>query len=317
MSRLILVPQYPTKLRYQEWWIEQLPVQLGQHFDDVIILGGDLDIRSVRNQEGDFSPINDSILFETFQVREYLSMDLKPNDILLLCDISYPGFFTEVLFHKKPKKCFAICHASSRNAYDYFWKVRKIKYPIETYSARLFDAVFVATEYHKKRLKWWFNTEVITFPYPPFALMYPIECIRKRDNIIVSVARPGIQKVTKQTEKLISKMFGVPIVRPTNLRSWNDYYSFLMNSKIMLITAKEETYGYQVIDAVMNGCIPIAPNKFSYPEILPRIFLYNDVEELICIISKILDSHSLYPPKLLIEEQANQFYNNIAKRMLR
>ena len=42
-------------------------------------------------------------------------------------------------------------------------KDRNIKWPIETHVAQLFDIVFVATNYHAKKLGW-INAEVITFP---------------------------------------------------------------------------------------------------------------------------------------------------------
>jgi hypothetical protein len=37
--RLIFVPQFPTKLRYQNWWITEFPHQFKNYFDEVITLG--------------------------------------------------------------------------------------------------------------------------------------------------------------------------------------------------------------------------------------------------------------------------------------
>lgn len=312
MSRLILVPQYPTKLRYQEWWRTQLPIEFSKYFDEVITLGEELDIRAERAKEGDFSPINDSIVYETFQIRMYLALDLRPDDVLLLCDISYPGFFVNVLHHKRPKKCFAICHGTSKNNYDYFFKTRHSKFPMESASAKLFDAVFVASEYHKKKLKWWTNLIVQPFPFPPFMLDGVLNKGHRHHNII-SVSRKTIQKVTTTLEKAVKREHGE--IYREDCRDWVDYMTLLQNSKILLITAKEETYGYQVIDAVLNGCVPLAPNKYSYPELLPSFLLYDNVEELLLMIDGIMYYQPDFKLKIKCEEQAMDFYSNLANIM--
>jgi len=43
MKRLIIVPQYPTKLRYQEWWWNELPKEMFNYFDDIIVLGNSIE----------------------------------------------------------------------------------------------------------------------------------------------------------------------------------------------------------------------------------------------------------------------------------
>ena len=37
--RLILALQYPTKMRYSEWWFTEFPKQFRKYFDEVIVLG--------------------------------------------------------------------------------------------------------------------------------------------------------------------------------------------------------------------------------------------------------------------------------------
>jgi len=307
MSRLILVPQYPTRLRYQEWWWREFPKQLKNYFDEVLVLG--------RNSgpfitaSGDtFAPIAISMQFEAQQIKDYSKLKLRKDDVLLLNDLSFPGLFANVLFHKRPEKCFAICHATSKNAYDYFAKDRRIKYPIEKATAKLFDSVFVATIYHAKKLGWK-NIRIFPFPNPPFEGKQRI-----KEYQVVSVARPGLQKQSKRIEKALAKR-GITLIRP-ECESWKDYYTFLAKSKILLITAKEETYGYQIIDAIKNNCIPIAPNRFSYPELLSEEYLYNDqnIYELIDLMIKIWDEN-LPVPRLYMQQNADEFYRRISNIM--
>jgi hypothetical protein len=302
MSRLILVPQYPTKLRYQEWWFDRFPEEFSFYFNEIIVLGGEAHY-TIEDLGNSFAPVEASIAFELLQIQIYNEMQLKKDDILLLCDLSFPGLFANILFHKRPNRCFAICHATSKNAHDYYAKDKKIKFPIETNQAKLFDAIFVATEYHKHKLNWG-NVIVQGFPNPPFPIPVPTA---NKEYPIISVARNSVQKRTLHIEKEVEKAFNTQIVRP-DVQTWEEYYSFLASAKVLLITSKEETYGYQVVDAVLNDCIPIAPNHFSYPELLPKEYLYNTIGELIQIIIKALHN-KLSVPELKVHP--DYFYQNI------
>lgn len=305
MARLILVPQYPAKLRYQEWWFTELPRKYSQYFEEVLVLGSCSNV--VQASQGYFSPTNQAISFEMQQIEEYLSVELRQDDILLLCDISFPGLFTDVLFHKCPARCFAICHATSKNKYDYFCKNRRQKQKVELGHSQLFDAVFVATEYHERKLRW-NNTIVTGLPIPAKNPIQEQEFIK--ENLIVSVAREGIQKRTVRTEKQVEDYFGIGVRHP-KANNWHEYHRFLAKSKILLITSKEETFGYQVVDAIQNNCIPIAPNAYSYPELLPREYLYDNSKELIKAIEK-AHLNALSVPELLNIKECKQFFEKTA-----
>jgi len=295
MERLILVPQYPSHLRYQEWWWDRLPEWFSNYYDEVLVLGAQIPLPApMRNSSEQFSSLNESIELEAEQIYEYSNLGLRDNDTLLLCDLSYPGLFTNILLHKRPKKCFAICHATSLNRFDYFAKVRKIKYPIEKHQAKLFDAIFVGSYYHKEKLKdkGWDNVEVTYMPFPPFTG----KNLPKEYNI-TSVARKGKQKRNAHLEKVVSTAFNCEIYNPQP-KTWDEYYDALAKSKVLLITSNEETFGYQVIDAIKNRCIPIAPNAFSYPELISKEFLYNNTQELFDKIDKALRGE-LSIPKIL------------------
>lgn len=314
MSRLIFVPQFPTKMRYQELWYNDFPEQFQKYFDEVIILGktysDSKDFKIQRGKNELFSPIKDAIRFELIQIKEYLNLKLKENDILFWTDLSFPSFFGNVLYHKKPKKCFTFCHATSLNYLDYYEKLRFSKFPLETAQAKLFDKVFVGSQYHKDKLKWE-NIEVVGLPLlSPFKKVNNINNIKKYN--IVSVCRPNIQKINSSFEEAVKRVFG-EIHRKT-FNNWEDYIEFLSLSKILLITSKEDTFNYTILDAIQNNCIPIAPNKLCFPEILPREYLYNDLDELLDTITIILGG-VLEVPKLLCQNKIDNFYENICMTM--
>lgn len=310
MGRLFFVPQYPTPMRYQEWWYKEFPIRFRKYFDEVIVLGDrylSTQQKSAMAKPDMFSPIQEAIHLEMEQIKELDDYNRESGDVLLLADLSFPGLFTSALCHKQPdrfKMKVAICHATSINNYDYFMPVRKAKWLMESGAASLFDLVVVASKYHQEKLGWK-NTIRIPLPPPPFH--FPSNEEKTRE--LVSASRLSIQKCNKKLEKKIERRFG-PIIRKQH-NSWEEYYKFLQSACILLITAKEETYGYQIFDALRNGCLPIAPNRYSYPEMLPKEFLYNDKKELFILLERLLECpHFIDFPEVrgVLETRAEKFY---------
>jgi glycosyltransferase involved in cell wall biosynthesis len=62
------------------------------------------------------------------------------------------------------------------------------------------------------------------------------------------------------------------------------YLQWLGQGEIVISTAVQENFGISVIEAIRFGCIPLLPNRLSYPEIIPERFhrqvLYADREDL-------------------------------------
>lgn len=306
--RIIFVPQYPTPNRYQEWWIWKFREEFEKAGFDVKTLGGGY-VNMMKQHRGDpanFSPINSAIDLETQQIKEYCNIIFQPDDILFVADISFPGIFCSVLYHHPAPNMFAFCHATSLNKLDYFEKVRHSKFPVESAHAGMFDKIFVGSRYHQDKLGWE-NTVVTYLPFPPLP---SYKNIKRYD--IVSASRPSPQKVDSDLEREVEAEFSKVIRRDT--RTWEEYFKFLSQSTVLLISSHEDTFGYQIVDAIMNGCIPIAPNRCSYPELLQREYLYNDREELFKMIDDVLWGF-LNIPKLKCEKEMNNFYNKIIKEM--
>jgi hypothetical protein len=297
-------------MRYQEWWFSKLPQELRKGWYEVHVLGGKAAKYNFKgvDTKGMFSPIEAAIRFEAEQIKEYMAMDLRDDDILFVADISFPGFFCGALYHKKPKKAFAYCHATSINKFDYFEDVNDSKFLVETSHSRLFDEIFIGSNYHQNKLKW-VNTKVVRLPFPPFIDISNL--VSEKTIHIASASRPTKQKVDMELEKSFD------IVRRTedkDSNTWKNYYKFLSMSKILLISAQEDTFGYQIVDAVMNNCIPLVPNRCAYPEILPSQYIYNDKADLIDKIEAV-DRGILKVPSLICEGEMKMFYENIIHRM--
>lgn len=301
--RIIFVPQFPIKMRYQEWWYSDFEIEF-KKYADVITLGKNYISNLYKSNSKNFSIFDKAIEFEQQQVSEFLKLKIYNDDILFLSDLSFPGFFTNVLYHKPVKNCYAFCHGTSKNNYDYYQKSRDSKWLVEKGHSKLFKKIFVATNYHKNKLGWK-NIDVVGVPKPSFKTQVNYDKI----NNIISVSRDNIQKRNKTIENQINK-FEI-IKRASEYNSWTEYYQFIANSKILLITSKEDTFGYSVLDAIVNKCVPIAPNHLSFPELLPQEYLYNNTEELINLINKYLDFNIDYVPTLLNQNLIDEFYDNL------
>ena len=309
--RIIFVPQYPTPNRYQEWWYWKFPQEFRRVGFEVLVLGEEYCNagKMLRGHLSMFSPINMAIELETIQIREYMELDLRDDDILFLADISFPGLFCSALYHKKPKKCFAFCHATSINKFDYFEELNHSKFPVETGHAMLFDKIFVGSRYHADKLLWP-NTVITFLPSPDHLKQFKSEV---KDIDIVSASRPGKQKVDEKLESAVENKFG-PIVRKET-KTAEEYYKFLGQAKVLLITSHEDTFGYQIVDAINNNCIPIARNSLAYPELLQKDYLYDNQAELFRILERALWG-LLSLPKLKCQDDMKNFYNKIIKEMI-
>jgi hypothetical protein len=309
--RLIFVPQYPTPNRYQEWWAWKFPEEFRKVGYEVVVLGSKFikERISTSYDPSMFSPINAAIDLETAQIKEYCMMERRVDDVMFVADISFPGFFCNVLFHHRPAKLYGFCHATSLNKYDYFEQVRRCKFPVETSHAAMFNKIFVGSQYHATKLNWP-NVVVTSLPNPDHIKTFTSE-VKHID--IASASRPGKQKVDKKLEMCVQDKFGPITRRETNTPE--EYYKFLGESKVLLITSHEDTFGYQIVDAINNNCIPIARNACSYPELLQPEYLYNTPAELYRALDMALWG-LMQLPKLRCRDKMKNFYNTIIKEMV-
>jgi len=308
--RIIFVPQYPTPNRYPEWWMWKFPDEFRKAGFEVITLGKSYAESMIhrRGNPAHFSPINLAIEFESKQIEEFCLMDIREDDILFLADLSFPGIFCSSLYHYQVPKMYAFCHATSLNILDYFEDVRHSKFPVETAHAALFDKIFVGSEYHARKLDWP-NVVVTSLPDPTHIERFKCE---PKINQIISASRPGKQKVDSELEAKVEDKFGPIIRKQTN--SAEEYYQFLGESQVLLITSHEDTFGYQIVDAINNNCIPIARNGLSYPELLAKEYLYDNEEELFGLLDRAV--WGLLPlPRLKCKKQMDNFYKRIIEEM--
>jgi glycosyltransferase involved in cell wall biosynthesis len=72
------------------------------------------------------------------------------------------------------------------------------------------------------------------------------------------------------------KRFAAQILQFGHVSSREEYLSWLRKCNIVVSTALHEFFGISVMEAVGAGCIPLVPDRLSYPELYPACFRYQD-----------------------------------------
>jgi glycosyltransferase involved in cell wall biosynthesis len=79
------------------------------------------------------------------------------------------------------------------------------------------------------------------------------------------------------------------------------YRKWLMQGTIVISTANQENFGISVVEAIRYGCIPLLPDRLSYPEIIPKVFhgdfLYKDQTELVEKLCFLILNYSRFTEK--------------------
>ena len=75
MRRIIFIPQYPSKMRYQEWWYTKFPEEFIKRGYEIITIDG-LD-KHINYDTKLFSPVEASIQYEIQQIHDFVFYNTK------------------------------------------------------------------------------------------------------------------------------------------------------------------------------------------------------------------------------------------------
>ncbi len=79
------------------------------------------------------------------------------------------------------------------------------------------------------------------------------------------------------------------------------YMGWLKQGAVVVSTARQENFGISIVEAAACGCLPLVPDRLSYPEIIPNAFqdicIYASREELVEKLSHFLANASDFEAK--------------------
>jgi len=73
---------------------------------------------------------------------------------------------------------------------------------------------------------------------------------------------------------------GPRIIHSGFVNSFQEYAKWLWKSSIVPVTNLQDFFGASIIEAVYCNCIPILPNRLSYPELFPPEVFYKNEKDL-------------------------------------
>ena len=97
------------------------------------------------------------------------------------------------------------------------------------------------------------------------------------------------------------RQFASNIVQYGHVKRRSAYLEWLARGDIVISTALQENFGISVVEATGMGCLPLLPNRLSYPEIIPEAFheevLYHDEADLAHRLCRLLSDLSRHKQK--------------------
>lgn len=213
---------------------------------------------------------------------------VMPGDTFLFHDGWFPGVEMLAYMRNMLKIDFQICaifHAGTYDIWDRTARSGMTKWAsnLEDSWFKLYDKIFVATNYHKELIckKRYADELKIFVTGLPFYRRKDWKENPKKENIIVFPHRLDEEKQPELFDKLKKDLADeFPqwrwIKSKDICQTKDEYYQLLRKSKIAVSFAMQETWGIAMQEAVMAGCVPLVPNRLSYPEVInDRSFRYD------------------------------------------
>ena len=295
MSKIINVPIEPLEERYSQQWAKWWP----REFNKLNLTYHSVPGKTLTDtiEQGAFLDVIGTNYYKASQLQYIMSIlyngKVKPGDTFLFHDLWFPGL--EMLAYvrdamKLDFKITGILHAGTYDPHDFlskagmgFWG----KLQEETWF-RFVDQIYVATEFHKslimrdravtgRRIK---VTGLPIFPEFDLGRLQEPEAFSKKDWCVFP-HRLDAEKNPEYFDKLAIEInSGIsPGYRFFKTKDhWTnkgDYFRQLLQSKVAVSFADQETWGIAMQEAVFAGCIPLVPNRLSYQEMYLPEFRYD------------------------------------------
>lgn len=302
---IINVPIESLEERYSRQWLDWIPKEI----DRLKVKQGSIYpeplCKNIRN--GSFLDVVGTNYFKAMQLAEIMQCidegTIEDGDTLFFWDLWFPGL--EMLAYVRDAlgldlKITGILHAGTYDSQDFLSKKGMGAWGIHLEKCWLefVDIVFVATQFHKDLIvkergsKYADKIKVTGLPY------YDTDIIKsQKENMIVFPHRLDDEKQPELFWKLKEEV----IKKCSKAKDWKwimtkdftsskaEYYKLLSKAKISVSFALQETLGIAMIESVLSGAIPVAPNRLSYRELYSSVFKYETFDEAVNMVVDLIE----------------------------
>lgn len=318
MDRLIYVPIERLQERYSSQWDDWFMAAFDREQFTFYRVGDEYERQIVH---GEFLDVIDTNIYKSQQLwsileilKSFHAQKFKDTVTVFFTDAWFPGiqslaYLRDGLGMKLKLK--GMLHAGTYDPNDFLYKKKMGVWgrDFERSSLALFDEIFVATNYHKELIaSAGLPTHNITLV--PWPVEHEFQRAAK-EKLVVFPHRLADEKqpeVFQVLEKLFKTKFqrlyqDVKWVRTKDVcKTKKEYYDLLARAKVSVSTALQETFGIAMVESLNAGCIPVAPRRLSYPEVLPNEWLYDNLDQAVNLIAKALDYSGIEPELIKTKE---------------
>lgn len=276
MKKVWLLPLEKYEERYTEQWYRWFPYGLKKNKIPFSIVKGKSLTSKIKT--GKVLDVYGTNFYKVTQLENLIILleagKIKDNDIIFATDLWYPGI--EILQYIKDMtrnkvRIVGILHAGTWDKKDFTYQVGMARWGrhLERSWLEIFDKVFLGSEFHKKMILNTFkglDKNKFVVRGIPFNYKEAVR-VRKKENIIVFPHRLDVEKRPDKFDKLKKDLKGSKwkLIKTKEVcKTKNDYYKLLGKSKIAVSFAEQETFGFAMLEAMANGCMPLVPNRLSY-----------------------------------------------------
>ncbi len=225
---------------------------------------------------------------------------IQSKDVFFFHDLWFPGL--EMLAYIRDAigldiKIGGCLHAGTYDPYDFLTQsgMKRWGQYLEQSWWEIVDFIFVATEFHKQLLLKTYGGIGDKITVTGFPIKDCREKILQKEDIVVFPHRLHMEKQPELFDMLNREMAldGISFLKTKDVcKNKSEYYTLLCRAKISVSFALQETWGIAMQEALFCGCLPLNPNRLSYPELYPRTFIFSSLDELKRKIAFFLDNYS-------------------------
>lgn len=299
MGKLFVVPIEPLEERYSQQWLDWWQDYAHKTaLKDTVLVMPETECYPKIN-DGQFLDAIETNVFKFAQLQlliAYIRDGVCRNgDTIWFHDGWFPGVealaYIRDLTNRHHIQLAAMLHAGSYDPWDYLAQQHTGTWAqhMETGWGRIYDQIFVATQYHKRLLCSRRHIAREKVKVVPFPFMLPATyggSVGKngKEPIIVFPHRLAPEKGLEALSIFKNLVAGYnathgtkwEVVRSKDVcKTKDDYYRLLKRATFSISFARQETWGIAMQESVFAGCIPIVPNRLSYREMYPKRCQYH------------------------------------------